>query len=67
MAERSLRDIPGPAGRLEALLDEFERRAPRAAVVFAHPHPHVGGTLHTKAVYLEDFSASNVNPDERGR
>lgn len=51
MAERSLRDIPGPAGRLEALLDEPERGAPRAAVVFAHPHPLFGGTLHTKAVY----------------
>ena len=23
----------------------------RAAVVFAHPHPQFGGTLHTKAVY----------------
>ena len=25
--------------------------APRAAVVFAHPHPQQGGTMHTKAVY----------------
>jgi alpha/beta superfamily hydrolase len=24
---------------------------PRAAVVFAHPHPQFGGTMHTKAVY----------------
>lgn len=44
-----LREIPGPAGRLEALLDEPS--APRAAVVFAHPHPQMGGTMHTKAVY----------------
>ena len=25
--------------------------APRAAVVFAHPHPQQGGTMHTKAVF----------------
>lgn len=67
MAERSPRDIPGPAGRLEVLLDESERGAPRAAVVVAHPHPLFGGTLHTKVAYLEDFSASHVNPDEGGR
>jgi alpha/beta superfamily hydrolase len=44
--------LNGPAGRLEALLDEPEGNAPvRAAVVFAHPHPQFGGTMHTKAVY----------------
>jgi uncharacterized protein len=51
--------IPGPAGPLEALLDEPAldsesspaAPAPRAAVVFAHPHPEHGGTMHTKAVY----------------
>jgi alpha/beta superfamily hydrolase len=61
-----LRDIAGPAGRLEALLDE---PAPargvsvdgyvetgrgaglRAAVVLGHPHPQYGGTMHTKAIY----------------
>ncbi len=47
-----LREIPGPAGRLEALLDEPSAGGdPRAAVVLAHPHPQYGGTLHTKAVY----------------
>lgn len=25
--------------------------SPRAAVVFAHPHPQQGGTMHTKAVF----------------
>jgi len=45
-------DLKGPAGRLEALLDAPEGTAPvRAAVVFAHPHPQFGGTMHTKAVY----------------
>jgi len=45
-----LRDIAGPAGRLEALLDEPDA-APHAAVVFGHPHPQHGGTMHTKVVY----------------
>ena len=47
-------DLKGPAGFLEAILDEpsSERTgAPHAAVVFAHPHPQFGGTMHTKAVY----------------
>ena len=45
-------DLKGPAGRLEALLDTPEAGKPtRAAVVFAHPHPQHGGTMHTKTVY----------------
>ncbi len=44
--------IAGPAGRLEALIDEPGAAAkPRAAVVMAHPHPLHGGTMHTKVVY----------------
>ena len=54
MRRDPVRDIAGPAGRLEALLEE-PAPAPggllRAAVVFAHPHPLHGGTMHTKAVY----------------
>jgi uncharacterized protein len=48
-----LREIAGPAGRLEVLLDEPESQDQeiRAAVVFAHPHPLYGGTMHTKVVY----------------
>jgi alpha/beta superfamily hydrolase len=42
--------IPGPSGPLDALLDEPDA-PPRAAVVFAHPHPQHGGTMHTKVVY----------------
>ena len=45
-----LLEVTGPAGRLEALLDE-SATPPRAAVVFGHPHPMHGGTMHTKAVY----------------
>jgi len=61
-----LREIPGPAGTLEALLDEpaaergvnrdglveeGQRNGLRAAVVFGHPHPQMGGTMHTKCVF----------------
>ena len=50
---RALKEIAGPAGRLEALLEPPAQphAAPRAAVVFAHPHPLHGGTMHTKAVF----------------
>jgi alpha/beta superfamily hydrolase len=57
-------DLVGPAGRLEALLEAGGSPADasdspakaghhmvRAAVVFAHPHPQYGGTMHTKTVY----------------
>jgi len=51
----TITDLRGPAGALEAVLDLPALRtatgAPRAAVVFAHPHPQYGGTMHTKAVY----------------
>jgi alpha/beta superfamily hydrolase len=47
---RLVREIPGPLGPLEALLEE-PPRSPRAAVVFAHPLPIEGGTMHTKMVY----------------
>ena len=47
----SITDLRGAAGPLEALLDEPGRESLRAAVVFAHPHPQFGGTLHTKVVY----------------
>lgn len=61
-----LREIAGPLGSLEALLDEpadargvnrdglleiGRAKGLRAAVVFAHPHTLYGGTMHTKAVY----------------
>lgn len=46
----SPREIRGPAGLLDVLLDA-EGAETRAACVFAHPHPLYGGTMHTKAVY----------------
>ena len=45
-------EIPGPAGRLECLIEEpVDPQHVRAAVVFGHPHTEYGGTMHTKAVY----------------
>jgi alpha/beta superfamily hydrolase len=45
-----VREIPGPLGPLEVLLEE-PKGTPRAVVVFAHPLPTEGGTMHTKMVY----------------
>jgi uncharacterized protein len=50
MASDFLREIAGPAGPLEALLDPPDAE-PRAVAVFGHPHPLHGGTMHTKALY----------------
>ena len=45
-------DLEGRAGHLEALLDGPPAgSAVKAAVVFAHPLPTHGGTMHTKVVY----------------
>jgi len=43
--------VPGPAGRLEALLEEPEDASPIEAALVCHPHPQHGGTMHNKVVY----------------
>ncbi len=43
--------LTGPAGALEALLEEPESGEPREAVLVCHPHPKHGGTMHNKVVY----------------
>jgi alpha/beta superfamily hydrolase len=43
--------LAGPAGKLEALLEEPEDSEPREAVLVLHPHPQHGGTMHNKVVY----------------
>jgi hypothetical protein len=43
--------IEGPAGRLEALLEEPENMEPVEACLVCHPHPLFGGTMHNKVVY----------------
>jgi alpha/beta superfamily hydrolase len=41
--------LPGPAGRLEAILWAVPQ--PPLAAVLCHPHPLFGGTMHNKVVY----------------
>jgi uncharacterized protein len=55
---RSVDDLRGPAGRLEALLNMGRPDAPYAALV-CHPHPLFGGTMHNKVVYhtMKTFQA----------
>ena len=43
--------LDGPAGKLEALLEEPDDRPPGEACVVCHPHPLFGGTMHNKVVY----------------
>ncbi|MBX9600599.1 MAG: alpha/beta hydrolase [Bryobacteraceae bacterium] len=43
--------VTGPAGRLEALLEEPEDAEPREAALVCHPHPQHGGTMHNKVVH----------------
>jgi alpha/beta superfamily hydrolase len=42
--------LEGPAGRLEAILNQGTASASHAALV-CHPHPVYGGTLHNKVVF----------------
>jgi alpha/beta superfamily hydrolase len=43
--------LDGPAGKLEALLEEPEDGVPTRAALVCHPHPLFGGTMHNKVVY----------------
>jgi alpha/beta superfamily hydrolase len=42
-------DLTGPAGRIEALLEEVP--GARFAALVCHPHPRYGGTMHNHATY----------------
>lgn len=44
-------ELAGPAGPLEALLQERDGVAPRIVAVVCHPHPLYGGTMHNKVVH----------------
>lgn len=44
-------ELPGPAGPLEALLQECDDGPPRSVALVCHPHPLHGGTLHNKVVH----------------
>jgi uncharacterized protein len=50
MTLRSIDDLRGPEGRLEALLNGGVAEAKYATLV-CHPHPLFGGTMHNKVVY----------------
>ena len=58
---RTIEDLYGPAGRLEAVLNEGLDSATYAALV-CHPHPPSGGTMHTRAVYqtMKVFEALGI-------
>jgi alpha/beta superfamily hydrolase len=43
--------LDGPAGKLEALLEEPDDQPAREAALICHPHPQHGGTMHNKVVY----------------
>ena len=43
--------VPGPAGRLEALLEEPANTPLREAALVCHLHPKYGGTMRNKVVY----------------
>ena len=47
---RSIDDLHGPSGRLEAVLNSGHPDVPYA-VLLCHPHPMGGGTMHNKVVY----------------
>jgi alpha/beta superfamily hydrolase len=56
----TISDLAGSAGALEAILDEPQKQPLRAAVIFAHPHPQFGGTMHTKVVYQGAKALSRI-------
>jgi|HubBroStandDraft_5_1064220.scaffolds.fasta_scaffold31859_2 alpha/beta superfamily hydrolase len=47
---RTIEDLRGPAGKLEAILNAGAENAPYSVLV-CHPHPLGGGTMHNKVVY----------------
>jgi uncharacterized protein len=49
-AVRTIEDLTGPAGRLEAILNTGSSDA-KCTVLLCHPHPLGGGTMHNKVVY----------------
>jgi alpha/beta superfamily hydrolase len=63
--------IDGPAGALEALLQERVDVPPERLAVVCHPHPLYGGTLHNKVVHriastLHHLGASVLRFNFRG-
>lgn len=63
--------IAGPAGPLEAVLQECDSGIPAFAALVCHPHPLYGGTLHNKVTHrvaatLHDMGATSLRFNFRG-
>lgn len=52
--------IPGPAGRLEGLLDRPATDCETHAAFFCHPHSQYGGTMLNKVVYTAARAARDL-------
>lgn len=64
-------ELPGPAGALEALLQERDDAPPAFVALVCHPHPLYGGTLHSKVVHriaatLHELGATTLRFNFRG-
>jgi uncharacterized protein len=59
LADPVIREIAGPMGPMEVLFGS-PAGAPRAAVVFAHPLPTQGGTMHTKVVFQSAKALADI-------
>ncbi len=64
-------DLAGPAGWLEAVIQESHEGTPAITAVVCHPHPLYGGTLHNKVTHrvastLRDLGAATVRFNFRG-
>lgn len=63
--------IPGPHGKLEAILKEPRDGARRGVALVLHPHPLGGGTMHNKVVFraaaaLNDTGLTTLRINFRG-
>src|ERR1700743_2258775 len=58
---RTIEDLRGPAGKLDAILNAGAENAPYAVLV-CHPPPLGGGTMHNKVVYhaMKAFQARGL-------
>ena len=57
---REALNIEGPAGRLEALLEEPKAPGRRKVAVLCHPHPQFQGTMRNKVVYTLSRSMNDL-------
>ncbi len=64
-------ELAGPAGPLEALLEECDSGPAALAALVCHPHPLYGGTMHNKVVHrvaatLHETGATTLRFNFRG-